>query len=55
MTTAATTCLSSNVSIIEIGAPGIVGGVKQESASTTAVTIRKVRIGRPVAPEERRS
>jgi len=31
MTTAATTCISTNVSTIEIGAPGIVGGVNKES------------------------
>ena len=46
MITAATTCISSSVRIIEGGAPGMVRGVANDSTSTTAVTMRKVCIGR---------
>ena len=45
MITAATTCMSSSVRIIKGGDPGIVSGVANDSTSTTAATMRKVRIG----------
>lgn len=46
MISAATTCISSNVRTIEVGAPGIVNGVANESTNATAATMRKARTGR---------
>lgn len=48
MTSAATMCISSNVRTIEVGAPGIVNGVANESTNATTATMRKTRTGRRV-------
>lgn len=46
MTSAATMCISSNVRTIEVGVPGIVNGVANESINATTATMRKTHTGR---------